>query len=150
MDPWHRWVIAGVVLFIGEIFTPAFFLACVGMGCLAGGFVALFDFGFLPQISTFAGTMLLMAVAVRPLVLEYFHRSPEESRTNVDALVGSSGIVTEAIDPVATKGRVDVNGENWWGVSSNDEPISEGESVVVVKVEGTQLHVAPATDGEEV
>lgn len=153
MEPWHIWVIVGVVLFIGEVFTPAFFLACVGIGCLAGGFVAMFDMGFIAQIGTFAATMLVMAVGVRPLVLEYFHR--EGAATNVDALVGSSGVVTEAIDPVATKGRVRVNGEDWWGVSSSDEPIPEGENVVVVKVEGTQLIVARAADaavrsGEEV
>jgi len=44
-------VIAGILLFIAEIFTPAFFLASVGTGCLATGLATLlFNLGFKGQL----------------------------------------------------------------------------------------------------
>jgi len=62
-------------------------------------------------------------------------------RTNVDALIGRIGTVSERIDPVTGKGRVLVEGEDWRGASIMDTPIDAGDRVMVVRVEGTTLFV---------
>jgi membrane-bound serine protease (ClpP class) len=61
-------------------------------------------------------------------------------KTGVEALVGMRGEVIQDCDP---RGRVRVRGELWTAEAA--EPARMGESVVVTKVDGLRLEVAPAT-----
>src|SRR5438093_664423 len=94
--------------------APGFWLACVAIGSL---------------------------VAVRPFLLKHIHSESHGVRTNVDALIGRIGTVSERIDPATGKGRVLVEGEDWRGASLMDTPIDVGDRVMVVRVEGTTLFV---------
>jgi membrane-bound serine protease (ClpP class) len=62
-------------------------------------------------------------------------------KTGAEALVGMRAEVVEACDP---RGRVRVRGELW--NANAEEPADAGESVVVTKVDGLRLDVAPATE----
>src|SRR5438445_9890869 len=93
-----------------------------------------------PTLSFAAGTLLSLA-AVRPFLLKHIHSESHGVRTNVDALIGRIGTVSERIDPVTGKGRVPVEGEDWRGASIMDTPIDAGDRVMVVRVEGTTLFV---------
>jgi membrane-bound serine protease (ClpP class) len=54
-------------------------------------------------------------------------------------LVGEAGTARTAIDP---KGKVFVAGAHW--KAESDEPIAEGDEIVVVDVKGLVLKVRPA------
>jgi membrane-bound serine protease (ClpP class) len=62
-------------------------------------------------------------------------RTPTTGR---EGLVGKTGRVTEAIDPV---GKVVVWGERWQAVSADEAPIPAQARVEVVKVDEMTLHV---------
>jgi len=64
-------------------------------------------------------------------------------RTNVDALVGQRGRVTQTFDPGLRLGRVAVGGDDWRAETTTDQPLREGDLVEVVSVESNTLIVRP-------
>jgi len=143
VSDWQVWLIAGVLLLVAEMFTPGFWLACLAIGAFAAGVLAL-----LPAVGTtletvvFAATSLLSMAGIRPALARRFRLgSGAGLRTNVDALIGKTGVVTERIDPAGRPGRVLVEGENWRGTSADDTVLEPGTRVSVLQVDGTTLMV---------
>ncbi|MCD5406651.1 MAG: NfeD family protein [Desulfotomaculum sp.] len=146
MEDWQMWLIMAVVLFIAEIFTPGFLLACLGVACLMAGLMAYLGLGLEVQIIAFSVSALAVFFGIRPLLKKHSYFSESKLKTNVAALVDKTGIVVEKIDPVQNKGRVVVGGENWKGVSIDGTMLKEGAKVTVVRVEGTKLLVKRLVD----
>ena len=63
-----------------------------------------------------------------------------KTATGTEELIGLTGTVTEELK-AGTEGMVRVHGELWRAVSS--QPVPEGKSVQVTKVEGLKLYVEP-------
>jgi len=142
VSDWQSWLVAALLLFVAEMFTPGFWLACVAIGCLAAAAVGLVPLVGLPvQVVTFAVTTVLSFIGVRPFLLRLFQAGGHAVRTNVDALLGKTAIVTERIDPATRTGRVLVDGEDWRGASIDDIAIDSGSRVTVVQVDGAILLV---------
>ena len=141
MHAWQVWLVAALLLFAAEMLAPGFWLVCIAIGCLAAGVVAGFLPGLLAPALSFAGATLLSLVAVRPFLLTHLHAGADRVRTNVDALIGKIGVVSERIEPGTGLGRVKVEGEDWRGASVMDTPIDVGHRIMVVRVEGTTLFV---------
>src|SRR2546430_10921386 len=113
MHEWQVWLVAALLLVVAEMLAPGFWLLSVAVGCLAAGVVSLVVPGpIVPALSFAAGTLLSL-VGIRPFLLRRLHPSGSAIRTNVDALAGKVGIVSEPVDPVTGKGRVLVEGEDW-------------------------------------
>ncbi len=143
MSGWQIWTVAGVLLLVAEMFAPGFWLACVAIGCFAAGLVGLTPVGLTGQVIAFAAGTLASLVGIRPLLRRHFRLGPGTGvLTNVDALLGKTGVVTERIDPGgARSGRVIVEGENWRGASVDGAALEPGTRVMVVQVDGTTLMV---------
>lgn len=142
MQDWHGWIIAALLLFIAEMFVPGFWLACVAIGSLLAGIVALLPIGLPLQVVTFAVTTLASFIGVRPFLIRHFQLGQDSGlRTNVDALLGKTGRVTERIDPAKPGGRVIVDGEDWRGASLDNLVLEPGTRVTVIQVDGTTLVV---------
>ncbi len=142
MSSWQLWLIGAVLLLVLEMFAPSgFFLTCVAIGALLAMVTSLLPLGFTVQALALAAGTLLSAVSVRPFLLARLRLKGGEVRTNVDALIGKVGIVTEGIDPIARRGRVLVDGEDWRGTTIDDTRLEPGTRVTVVQVEGTTLKV---------
>jgi membrane protein implicated in regulation of membrane protease activity len=138
---WQVWIVAALMLFVAEMFAPGFWLVCVGVGSLAAGIVSAILPGFLAPVLAFCAATVLSLVAVRPLLVQGLHRGAHGVRTNVDALIGKTGVVSERIDPTTLQGRVVVEGEDWRGAAVDDIPLEPGTRVMVLRVEGTTLFV---------
>jgi membrane protein implicated in regulation of membrane protease activity len=65
-------------------------------------------------------------------------------KTNVDALVGRTGLVTEAVDQALNRGRVRLGGEEWRAVTPDESKIEAGTKVIVKAVEGCKVVVETA------
>ncbi|HMH84280.1 MAG TPA: NfeD family protein [Gemmatimonadales bacterium] len=141
MHEWQVWLVAALLLFVAEMVAPGFWLLSVAVGCLAAGLVSVVVPGAVVPALTFAAGTLLSLVGVRPFLLRHLHRAGSEIRTNVDALAGRVGIVSERIDPATGKGRVLVEGEDWRAASLMDSALERGTRVMVVRVEGATLYV---------
>jgi len=138
--PWYIWIISALGLFIAEIFTPGFLLACFGVASLVTGLISFLDVGLQGQIVTFSISSLVVFFGIRPFLIKHFDAS---IRTNIDALIGKKGRVTERIDPGTSSGRVTIGGEDWKGASIGESAIEVGEEVSVIRVEGTKVFVKP-------
>ena len=141
MHEWQVWLVAALLLFVAEMVAPGFWLLSVAVGCLAAGLASLLLPGSLVPVLSFAAGTLLSLVGIRPFLLRHLHPRGTEIRTNVDALAGRVGIVSERIDPATGKGRVLVEGEDWRAAALMDAAIEPGTKVMVVRVEGATLYV---------
>jgi len=142
---WQVWFVAALLLFVAEMIAPGFWLLSVAVGALAAGLVALVLPGVLAPALTFAAGTLLSLLGIRPFLLRRLHPTGSEIKTNVDALAGKLGIVSERIDPGTGKGRVLVEGEDWRAAALMDVPLEPGTRVMVVRVEGATLYVDKET-----
>jgi membrane protein implicated in regulation of membrane protease activity len=141
VSAWQVWLVASLLLFVAEILAPGFWLLSVAVGCVLAGAVSLVVPGFLAPVLSFAAGTLLSLAGIRPFLLRRLHPPGREIKTNVDALVGRVGVVSERIDPGTGRGRVVVEGEDWRGTSLMDTVLEPGTRVMVVRVEGTTLYV---------
>src|ERR687888_1727938 len=133
MHAWQVWLVAALLLFVAEMAAPGFWLLSVAVGCLAAGVVALFVPGVVVPVLSFAAGTLLSLVGIRPFLLRYLHPRGSTIKTNVEALAGKLGIVSERIDPGSGKGRVRVEGEDWRAASLMDTALEPGTRVMVVR-----------------
>jgi len=142
---WVNWllVIVGIVCVIVELALGAltgFDLALVG-GCLAvGGAIGLFAVS--PEVGLIAGAALALLYFV---VFRSWLKSKLTVRTqlsNVDAVVGKTGVVTKRI-VARDAGLIKVGAEEWRAELLNPEDSARdvGATVVVNAVEGVTLKV---------
>jgi membrane protein implicated in regulation of membrane protease activity len=147
MEDWLLWFVGAIALVVAEMFTPGFWLACLGIGAVAAGIAALVPgVGAAFQGIVFAVTSLVSMTGLRPVLLRHFQLGPGAGvRTGVDALLGKSGVVTERIEPGSGLGRVKVEGEDWRGASMDAGVIEAGTRITVIQVDGTTLMVEKET-----
>ena len=100
------------------------------------------------QVALFLVVSCLLLVLLWPLIKKFIN--PKLTKTNVDAIVDSQGIVTAAIDNVLAAGQVKLGGMEWTARSTTGDPIPEGTLVRVDKVEGVKVFVTPAAEAAKV
>ncbi len=144
MSASQLWLIAAIVLFILEIVTPGFVLANFAVASMAAAVAAWLDASTTVQVVVFVIASLVSFVTVRPLLRRTILKDTEVVPTNVDALVGRTAKVTEAIPTPPDAGRVKVDGDSWAAISSTGTAIPAGTIVRVDKVDSTVLIVTPA------
>jgi membrane protein implicated in regulation of membrane protease activity len=135
---WEFWAILSGLLLIGEALTAGFLLGAFLPGTVLACLAAVSGWGMETQLAGFSlGTLVGLAL-LRPLVLRKLAAAGTPS--NVDALLGASAVVTEAI-AYGEVGRVKVRNEEWR--ARCDLPIESGARVRVVSVSGNTLEVTP-------
>lgn len=139
---WHWWAGVALILLIAEIFVPGFFLLCLGIGCAGASIAAAVGLGSAVQLITFSTLALLAFFTIRPLLMKRFWKD-NGVKTNVDALVGQRGKVSQDFDPGLRLGRVAVGGDDWRAESVNDKQLRIGDLVEVVRVESNTVIVRP-------
>lgn len=139
MELWLVWAISSVVCFILEMLISGFLIACFGVAAMVSAGIALLRFPLEIQLLAFWIVSLLVLFRLRPLFLRTLKRS--KTRMNAEALIGKTGRVIERIIPSQGKGRVVVDGEDWWTDTLFGEDIEEGEIVIVTQVVGAKLIV---------
>lgn len=83
-----------------------------------------------------------------PLTRKYM--TPKITRTNVDSVVGSTGLVTISIDNVIAQGQVKLGSMVWTARSTSGEAISVGTMVRADRIEGVKVFVSPVRAEEKV
>ena len=139
---WHWWAGIAILMVIAEIFVPGFFLVCLGIGCVGASAVAALGFGPATLLITFSALSLLAFFTIRPLLMKRMWKDTGV-RTNVDALVGQRGRVTQDFEPGLRLGRVSAAGDDWRAECTTDRALRIGDLVDVVRVESNTLIVKP-------
>ena len=136
------WLVLMVVFLAAEAST----VSMVSLWFAAGALIALLT--ALAGGPAWLQTLLFLAVsaglllALRPLVRKYL--SPKLTATNVDSVVGTTGLVTAAIDNVSAVGQVKLGAMEWTARSTSGQPIPAGTLVKVDRIEGVKAFVSPA------
>ena len=135
------WLVLLILFLVAEGATAAITTIWFAGGALAAMSVALTGGpgGF--QIAIFVVVSVGCLLALRPLLKKYI--TPNKTATNVDAVVGSQGIVTERVDNLAGTGRVKLGGLDWSARSESGECIEAGTVVKAKKVQGVKVFVSP-------
>lgn len=100
------------------------------------------------QITLFLLVSCLLLVSLWPLSKKYL--TPKLSATNVDSIIGSTGIITAAVDNVKAEGQAKLGTMEWTARSTTGDPISQGTLVKVDRIEGVKVFVTPVEVLEKV
>lgn len=133
------WLIASAIMFILEIFTISFLLFFPALGAFLAFLCAIFGASIQVQIITFVISSILLIAFIRPIVAKFF--KAKDVAMNSESVIGKNAVVIKEIDNLHGKGQVKVAGEIWSAVSSTDENIEEGSTVIILKIEGVKLIV---------
>jgi len=143
ISTWHIWTIIAILLLIVELFAPTFLAASLAIGCIVSAITSGLDFGIKIQLLSFSIGTLISFFGVRPFMLKYAYKNGDKIKTNVDALIGKVGRVTETVDGSKNEGRVMIEGDDWKAETENEKIISVGEKIEVLKINSTVLTVKP-------
>lgn len=142
---WYIWFIIAAIFIVAEMFTAGFVLLWFGIGAAVAGLLALTGLIGLPlQVAVFLIVSILLTIASRTILERFFmHDSPgRELKTGVEALPGRVGVVVETSAGATREGAVRVFGSTWRAFPVHeDEPLQEGDKVVVERVEGASVYV---------
>lgn len=136
------WLILMVVFLVTEASTVTMVSLWFAAGSLVALIVSLLHGALWLQITLFLAVSAILLTLLRPLVRK--HITPKLTRTNVDAVVGTTGLVTASIDNVTASGQVKLGAMVWTARSTSGDPIPEGTLVRVDKIEGVKAFVSPA------
>lgn len=135
------WLALTVVFLTAEATTMPLISVWFAAGALTAMVVSLLGGGIGLQAAAFLVVSVILLAALRPLVQK--HLKPKITATNLDAVIGSLGIVTAAVDNVAASGQVKLGAMVWTARSTSGDPIAEGTRVRVDRIEGVKVFVSP-------
>lgn len=143
---WIFWIVLILVFAIIEISTLEFTFLMLAGGSLGGLVSGLFGLPWWAQFIVALVLSLLLLFAVRPPLLRALRKGSDPARSNVDALLGMSGVVTNDFTGSASHVKL-TNGDTWTARLSNqtgDRTLVEGEKITVTAIEGATAVVVPA------
>lgn len=134
MDDWVLWLIAAVILGVGETATMGFFLAPFAGGALVAALVSALGAGLAISLAVALAVSLVLLSALRPLARAH-RRQPIGIRTGTAALVGREVLVLERI--TQDHGLVKLEGEQWSARAFVEGQVFEpGVRVSVIEIRG--------------
>ena len=139
----YFWLAAMVVFLIVEGACP-FHLVSVwfAVGSLVALLISLLGGPVWLQVALFLVVSCALLAALWPLVRKFL--KPKLTATNVDSVIGSTGLVTVTIDNVEAHGQVKLGAMYWTARSTSGDPIPEGTLVRADRIEGVKVFVSPA------
>lgn len=141
MDVWVIWLIATVVLAVGEIATTTFFLGPFAVGAALATLAALVGAPDAVAWGVFAATTAATFAFVRPVARRHLYQGPSE-RTGTAALIGRGAIVTSRVGPHEIAGTIKLEGETWTARPYEEDRTYEPDAhVQVIEIRGATAFV---------
>ncbi len=138
---WQIWLIVAGVFFVAEIFTTGFLVFWFGLGAIFSMIASFFIQDLVIQTTIFIIVSVIFIFATRPLANRFL--KTDSVPTNVFSVIGKHGIVISDINSIEGNGQIKINGELWSAEALNNQPISKGTEIVVVKINGVKAIVSP-------
>ena len=136
MELWVLWLVIILIL----VFIEAITVGLVSIWFIASAVVALivsfFTSSFYIQFAIFAILGIILLITTRPILTKIM--IPKKTKTNLDRVIGMTGIVTEEISK-NNIGEVKVDGKRW--SAKANENINVGEAVNIRSIDGVKLIV---------
>lgn len=146
---WIVWIALILIFGIIELTTLEFTFLMLAIGSFGGLLSGLAGAEWWVQIIVAGLLSVLLLFALRPALLRRLKRGGDPALSNVDALIGLGGVVTNDFSGNANHAKL-ANGETWTarlgtdGITGTGRSLVEGERVVVIAIEGATAVVVPA------
>lgn len=131
------WFIAAGILALIEAISLGLVCIWFAGGAVGAAIAAMLGASFLVQFIVFLVISAVLVAATRPLAKKRLNAKTE--KTNVDALIGQTGIVEETVTPHKT-GQVKADGKIWTATCEAGE-IKKGAIVVIKSIKGVTIMV---------
>jgi membrane protein implicated in regulation of membrane protease activity len=137
------WIVIALVLFGAELLTLSFVAFYPALGALAAAVAALLGGNVVIQVITFAIVAVATLLLTRRPLLRWIRRTPSVP-SNASNVIGRRAVVVIEIGAgPGERGQVRVGTEHWSAKSENEQPVAEGTTVEVVRIDGVALVVRP-------
>lgn len=140
------WFILLIVFLLVEANTVTLVSGWFAVGAAVAIIASLLGAPFWLQSALFLVVAIGLLLALRPLLRK--HIKPRLVKTNVDSVIGSTGIVTARIDNIHAAGQVKLGAMEWTARSTAGQILEEGTLVRVDRIEGVKVFVT-ATEVKE-
>lgn len=138
------WLAAMVVFIAAEAMTVTLVSIWFAVGALGAIIVALLGGGLALQVTVFLALAIVLLFMLRGMVRKHF--TPRITRTNVDSVIGATGIVLTPVNNIAALGQVQINAVEWSARSTGGSHIPAGTMVKVDRIEGVKVFVSPVEE----
>ena len=138
------WLAAMVIFMAAEAMTVTLVSIWFAVGALGAILVALLGGGLILQVTVFLALAVVLLMGLRGVVRKHF--TPRITKTNIDSVIGATGIVITPVNNIAALGQVQVGGMEWSARSTNGSHIPAGTLVKVEKIEGVKVFVTPVRE----
>ena len=135
------WFVLMVIFIAAEASTVSLVSTWFAVGSLVAMVASLLGGQLWLQVVLFVVISGGLLALLRPFVKKYF--APKLVKTNVDAVIGTTGMVLETIDNDLGTGRVKLAGMEWSARSTSGDSIPAGTRVRVDRIEGVKVFVSP-------
>jgi membrane protein implicated in regulation of membrane protease activity len=138
----YLWLIIAIVFLFAELGTPGlFFFVAFAVGSCFAALFAYMQYSLVMQC-----IVAIVCSGVAFLILRHYFTITWKMRikTNVEALVGQTGVVVKTIKE-HNSGLVKIGGEVWTAMVQNGVILHEGTVVEIVEVKGNKLVVTSLT-----
>jgi membrane protein implicated in regulation of membrane protease activity len=145
---WIVWAALIIVLVAVAMLTTEIEFMLLALGALGGLIAGLLGAPWWLAAVIAAVIAVLSTFLLRPRLLRLLQRSSDPARSNIDAIVGSTGRVL--IQVTLTGGQVKLaNGETWSArvPEGGATPIPPGTEVRVLAVDGASVVIEPESSG---
>lgn len=131
----YTWLIIAILLAILEMVTVNLVSIWFVISSLAAMITSLFTDNIYIEFAVF----VLLGVILMILTRKFMKRIvPNKEKTNIDRIIGMTGIVTEKITK-KTPGEVKVDGKYWTATSNESIPVDS--EVQILEINSTKLTV---------
>ena len=137
---WQVWLIIAGVFFVAEIVTVGFLVFWFGVGALIAMIFSFFTSNVIVQTAIFIISSSILLFVTKPFVKKFV--DVKSTKTNAFSIIGKKALVIKEINSHSI-GQIKINGEVWSAENENDETISEGSEVEIVKINGVKAIVKP-------
>ena len=133
---WIFWLVLVIVLAIIEIATVNLRTIWFVISGIVAMILSFFVDNSAITSTVFAVLGIILLFTTRPLLKRIL--PTQRARTNIDRVIGMTGVVTEEIKKNQI-GEVKVDGKTWSAIS--DKKIAVGEEVIIDAIDGVKLVV---------
>ena len=95
------------------------------------------------QVTLFILVSGALLALLWPMVRKFLR--PNLKKTNIDSIIGATGLVTVTIDNMEATGQVKLNGMEWTARSTSGKIIDPHTEVKVDRIEGVKVFVTPVS-----
>lgn len=145
MDLWIIWIIAAVAFAVVELLTNTFIVIWFSVGAIVACIFDFLNVTLYGQISVFLLVSFILILYTREFAKKFLE-SKNTHKTNLDSIVGTTGVVLTDIDPLERKGQVKIKGEIWSASSKDGQTIEKDSVVIVNEIKGVTAIVSKANE----